>query len=118
MLKNQDRMNTLPPTASAHERAALILDLAGEAIVTIDDGDVIRSWNRAAEALFGYTAAEVVGRSFAVLVPAERRVKGSEQSTTTEIFPNPPMAPFPAPMKQLSCHTPEADGAAPRATQL
>jgi len=76
VLKTKGRINTWSQTAFAHEHAALILDLAGEAIITIDDGDVIRSWNRAAETLFGYTAAEVVGRPLAVLLPPERLAAG------------------------------------------
>ena len=67
------------------ESAALILDLAGEAIVTIDDQDVIRSWNRAAEMLFGYSASEIVGRSLALLVPQDRLAGGELEMLRREV---------------------------------
>jgi PAS domain S-box-containing protein len=35
------------------------------------DGTIV-SWNKAAERVYGYTAAEAVGRSVAMLIPAER----------------------------------------------
>jgi len=71
--------------SSAQESAALILDLAGEPIVTIDDQDVIRSWNRAAERLFGYSADEIVGRSLALLVPRERVAAGELEMLRREV---------------------------------
>ena len=67
------------------ESAALILDLAGEAIVTIDDQDIIRSWNRAAEMLFGYSASEIVGRSLALLVPQERLAAGELEMMRSQV---------------------------------
>jgi len=68
-------LRAIPPAASTPE-ASIIVDRAGEAIVTLDQRDVIRSWNRAAETLFGYSAGEIVGKSFAVLVPSERLAAG------------------------------------------
>jgi PAS domain S-box-containing protein len=38
----------------------------------MDDDGVIRFWNRQAEALLGWTAAEAVGRSFSSLIDPER----------------------------------------------
>jgi two-component system NtrC family sensor kinase len=71
--------------APGQESAALILDLAGEAIVTVDDQDIIRSWNRAAEMLFGYSAREIVGRSLALLVPQERLAAGELEMLRSEV---------------------------------
>ena len=47
--------------AEAHHRS--IVDTAGEAIVVIDDQATIITFNSAAERMFGYQAAEIVGSS-------------------------------------------------------
>jgi serine/threonine-protein kinase len=61
----------------AHRRAeesrqhlARLVDSAQVAIISCDLGGRVQSWNRAAEALFGYNAAEMLGRTIDVLVPA------------------------------------------------
>ncbi len=46
-----------------------ILDTAADAIITIDQRGTIRSANAATERLFGYTAAELVGKNVNVLMP-------------------------------------------------
>ena len=50
---------------------AAIVSSTGDAIVGTRDG-VITSWNPGAERLYGYTAAEVVGRSIALIIPPDR----------------------------------------------
>lgn len=50
-------------------RLQAILNHAGEGIITVNDAGVIQSVNLAAETIFGYASAELVGRSVAVLMP-------------------------------------------------
>ena len=45
-----------------------MLDVAFDSVVTMDDRGIVLSANRAAERLFGYTAAEMVGRELAELI--------------------------------------------------
>ncbi|CAN7367527.1 PAS domain S-box protein [Phenylobacterium sp. LjRoot219] len=50
-----------------------ILDTVPDAMVVIDDKGVMRSFSAAAERLFGWTAAEAVGRNVAMLMPSPYR---------------------------------------------
>jgi PAS domain S-box-containing protein len=54
-------------------RLAAILDAVAEPIITIDEAGAITSFSRAAEAVFGYAAAEVTGRNLKVLMPEPDR---------------------------------------------
>lgn len=52
---------------------AAAFEHAHEAFYAVDDGGAIAAWNPAAERLYGYTAAEAVGRPAALLdLPVER----------------------------------------------
>ena len=50
-----------------------IMDSAVDAIVTADERGVIRSFNRAAERLFGYRAQEAIGQPISLLMPEPDR---------------------------------------------
>ncbi|HSV13778.1 MAG TPA: PAS domain S-box protein [Tepidisphaeraceae bacterium] len=50
-------------------RADAILNTTVDGIITIDERGLIESFNPAAERLFGYTAAEVIGRNVSQLMP-------------------------------------------------
>ena len=64
--------STLPMQGSPQELRAL-LDAAVDAIVVIDAAGHIESFNRAAEKLFGFTAAEALGRNVSMLMPEPDR---------------------------------------------
>jgi PAS domain S-box-containing protein len=48
---------------------ANILQYSADAIMTMDPEDNVTSWNRGAEAIFGYSAAEMIGKSVSMIVP-------------------------------------------------
>ena len=50
-----------------------ILETAADAIITIDQHGVVRSFNAAAERIFGYSCEEVVGRNVSMLMPSPYR---------------------------------------------
>jgi PAS domain S-box-containing protein len=55
-------------------RLAAMLEAALDAVVTMDAGGRVIGWNHAAEAIFGYSAAEAGGREMAeLIVPAHLR---------------------------------------------
>jgi PAS domain S-box-containing protein len=62
------------PGAPAADRwAEAIVAQAAEAVNAVDRDGVIRLWNRGAEALFGYTAAEALGQGLDLIVPERFR---------------------------------------------
>jgi PAS domain S-box-containing protein len=50
-----------------------IVTEAGDAIMFSDQQGLIRLWNRGAERMFGYTAAEVMGQSLDLIIPENLR---------------------------------------------
>lgn len=55
-----------------------MLHSSHDAIFAVDRDFTVRTWNPAAEALFGYRAEEIVGHSVDVLTPADRRADHRE----------------------------------------
>jgi len=70
---------------------AAIVDGSTDAIVSRDMKGRVVSWNRAAEAMSGYTASEMIGRPVADLVPAERMQEFSDVNARLAAgLPTPP----------------------------
>jgi diguanylate cyclase (GGDEF)-like protein/PAS domain S-box-containing protein len=60
---------TQPDLSLAH--LAAVVDSSDDAIFSQSLDGIILTWNRAAERLYGYTAADAIGRSVTMLVPRE-----------------------------------------------
>lgn len=52
---------------------ASVVEWSDDAIVSKDLDNIITSWNRGAQRLFGYEATEVIGKPISVLIPPDRR---------------------------------------------
>ncbi|MGA0604263.1 sensor histidine kinase [Caulobacter sp. KR2-114] len=57
---------------------AAIVESSDDAIISKDLGGIILSWNRGAQAIFGYTAEEVVGGPVQILFPPDRVAEEDE----------------------------------------
>ena len=79
MIQTVAKQNRLGKQRKQHLPAAsevrAIMDSAVDAIVTVDERGVIRSFNRAAERLFGHRPDEAVGESISLLMPEPDRFR-------------------------------------------
>ncbi len=57
----------------ATRRLGSIVESSSDAILSVTPDGIVTSWNVGAERMFGYTAAEMLGRSVLTLIPADLR---------------------------------------------
>ncbi|OWW00142.1 histidine kinase [Rhizobium sp. R72] len=66
-----DHQQFAPGAPSANWLAAIV-ENSDDAIISKTLQGIITSWNRAAERLFGYSAAEAIGRPITIVIPIDR----------------------------------------------
>jgi len=74
----RERRRTEAALRESEARFRSVFESASDGIVLADQTGTIVSWNRAAEAMFGYSAGEIVGRPLAVLMPERYRERHQE----------------------------------------
>jgi PAS domain S-box-containing protein len=78
MHERRERRRLEVERQASEARFRQILEVAPDAIVVVDEHQRIAAFNKAAEAMFGYTAEEAVGQLVDLLLPS-RFVKGHRQ---------------------------------------
>jgi len=63
---------------------AHITENSVDAILSLDKNNVINSWNKGAEHIFGYRAEEVIGKHFEILVPDDLKKRGEIEKIIKE----------------------------------
>src|SRR6267142_159101 len=61
--------NLKAPLSDLYQINRIIADTASDAIITIDEESTMLFVNRAAEKIFGYSRAELLGQSLTMLMP-------------------------------------------------
>jgi len=72
---------------ASQEKFAGILDIAEDAIISVDENQRIQLFNQGAERIFGYTAHEIIGQSLNILLPVraqEHHQQHFSKFTTSE----------------------------------
>lgn len=69
---------------ASEARLSGIVDIASDAIIMVDKDHCVATFNKGAEQIFGYAAAELIGRPLDMLIPEAFRAAHGDQITTFE----------------------------------
>ena len=70
--------NLTPSSEEALARLAAIIESSNDAIVSKSLDGIVKTWNKSAERMFGYTSEEMVGKSITIIIPQHRRNEETE----------------------------------------
>lgn len=71
---------------ATRQRLESILQNSADGIIVLDMDNIVTHWNAGAERIFGYTAAEITGQSFTMLMPEELRRNGELDRIAAEVL--------------------------------
>jgi PAS domain S-box-containing protein len=91
-LKSRRRQYEIRDHLLERVQLAAIVDSSFDAVLSCDNEGIITTWNAAAERLFGYCAADAIGRDVALLIPPERL--GELAAVRRNLDRGEPVAPF------------------------
>ncbi len=55
-----------------------LIETAQDAIIRIDEDEIVNIWNKSAEKIFGYTKDEIIGKSVSIIIPERYRRRHKE----------------------------------------
>ncbi|HEY8261722.1 MAG TPA: PAS domain S-box protein [Methylosinus sp.] len=85
VIKNLDAHRARGALRESEEHFRLMTEGAPETVVfTLDAKGRITSWNKAAQRICGWSAAEVIGRNVALFYPEERRARARRELTLAD----------------------------------
>jgi PAS domain S-box-containing protein len=68
-----ERQHTLASLQKSEGQLRSVTDSAADAMISVDSNGAINFWNKGAQRVFGYSEAQIIGRSIKMLVPKELR---------------------------------------------
>ena len=74
--------------AAGEARLRAVVETAADAIVVIDDTGIIQSFNRAAENIFGYAQADIIGSSLSMLIPPQHDMQHADATISNQQYMN------------------------------
>ena len=81
----REQQRALEAAREQERLLAAVCSNSADAIITLDNAGVIKTWNRGAEMIFGYQADEVVGKHFRVIIPPELDARGEVEWLAEEV---------------------------------